>query len=196
MIDEKSKEIYQRIKAPEGLRERLLSYEPQSKRRSSHGLHLALTVAACLVLVVSGAFTIPLITTSTSGNTGNVDVFSGGQKIGTSPVPVSTDGIDENQNLRLMLDRNEIFLEVKGEKAMTVEVSKGVLRVEETSGQVGAEETSVFLKKGNCQLVWEMNDATDAFLTISTKDSVIKYEMYQDKTSKKYYMKVKDIEEL
>lgn len=195
MIDEKSKEVYRSIKAPEDLRERVLSYEPQSKKRSSQTLRLALTMAACLVLVASATFTIPLVTKITSGNTANVDIFLDGQKIGTSPVPVSQNSIDVKRSVRHVQEGNEIFLEVKGDETMTAEVTKGVLRVEGTNDQSVSEETSVCVNK-DCQLVWEIDDATDAYLTISTKDSVTKYELYQDQTSKKYYMKVKDIEEL
>ena len=195
MIDEKSKEIYRSIKAPEGLRERLLSYEPQNKRRSSHTLRMVLTVAACLLLVASATFTIPLVTKTTSGNTGSVDIFLEGHKIGTSPVPVSLNGINANQNQRRIKGSSQIFLEVKGDETMTAEVSKGVLRVERPNVHVVSEETSVCVKE-DCQLVWEIDEPTDALLTISTKDSVTKYVMYQDQTSKKYYMKVKDMEEL
>ena len=183
MIDEKSLEAYNRIKAPESLRDRVLALDTAKEKDKSKVkiLRAAVTVAACLVLVAG--VSVPMMRNQASRG-----ISLEGKQIGTNPVllKVSDDGVS------LARMHQSITIPLKVKEQATVKVTEGCLQLSDE--EVLAEKDEAVQIEADTKVNWIIEDAEQAELTVTTKKTKQNYEMYQDESSKQYYIKLKETE--
>ena len=185
MIDEKSLEAYSRIKAPESLRDRVLALDTAKEKDKPKVkiLRAAVTVAACLVLVAG--VSVPMMHNQLSRG-----IFLEEKQIGTNPVliKVSDDGVS------LARMHQSIIIPLKVKEKVTFKVTEGYLQLSDED--VLAEKEESVQIDANTKVNWIVEDAEQADLTVTTKKTKQNYEMYQDETSKQYYIKLKETKKL
>lgn len=186
MIDQESIEAYKSIKAPESLKERVLAFDQTEGKgkKNARFIRTFASIAACLVLFAGVSVTM-------LRNQQDQGIFLDGQQIGTTPVQVTG---EENQFARLrMLDGITIQLVVKEDA--TLEVTEGRLQVDTKEDYLIPKESPVHVVE-DTNFYWTLEEGSQGELTISNDRVVMDYEMYQDETSKQYYIKLKGTEKL
>ena len=156
------KEEYKRIKAPEALRERVMSAQPVKIRPVSFGrlrmIKTISSVAACLVLTV----VIALAVTVRNGDSASIAVF--GTVVGNQPVAVADDSQARSIPMPASADtglRVEFTLECKND-----------CRVRVNCGEISEPKASY---SDGDTLVWVVSDIPD--------EGAVLYLEYGDKTS-------------
>lgn len=186
MIDEKSLEAYSRIKAPESLKDRVLALDTAKEKDKPKVkiLRVAVSVAACLVLVAG--VSVPMMHNQLSRV-----IFVEGKQIGMNPVLIS----ESDDGVSLARMHQSITIPIKVGEQATVKVTEGCLQLSEVE-EVLADKDEAIQIEANTKVNWILDDAKQAVLTVTTKKTKQYYEMYQDETSKQYYIKLKETEKL
>lgn len=186
MIDEKSLEAYSRIKAPESLRDRVIQLDAAKEKDKTKVkiLRAVVSVAACLVLVAG--VSVPMMRSHPSSG-----IFLEGKQIGTSPVLLS----ESDEEIALARMHQSITIPIKVGEQATVKVTEGCLQLSEVE-EVLADKDEAIQIEANTKVNWILDDAKQAVLTVTTKKSKQSYVMYQDETSKQYYIRLKETEKL
>lgn len=186
MIDKKSLEAYRRIKAPEGLRDRVLQLDVSKERDKTKVkiLRAAVSVAACLVLAAGVSVTM-------MRNQPLNGIFLEGKQIGANPVLLH----ENNEGIALARMHQSITIPLEVKEQATFQVTEGYLQLSEGEEALAEKDEAVQIK-AKTKVNWVVEDAKQAVLTVTTKKTKQSYEMYQDKTSKQYYIKLKETEKL
>lgn len=186
MIDKKSIEAYRNIKAPAGLRDRVLAFDTAKDREQKRPryLRMATGLAACLIL--AAGISIPML-----WNHQGQGLTMDGQQIKSAPVQVAF----QEPDIALARIQQKLVIELELTEDGEVQVSKGSLQMLTKEDELLREGERLSVK-GHVKLDWLLEETDQAELTITTTKAVMTYEMYRDETSKQYYMKLKETEKL
>lgn len=151
-------ELYRSIKAPEQLRERVLSLEaPKHNRRTFR------TFAAAAAFAVIAASALGFM-----GYT-DVDVFSGGAEIGGEPASVLT--YNESARMRACTHTPiDLEVEVNAETVITASGADRIMVYDPENGGFLPEQSSVTVN-GRARIVWNVYD-----FSLSGEDNCLLFE--------------------
>jgi hypothetical protein len=160
MIDEKEVELYQRITAPDSLRQRVLDIPAQPKKRLTARRQL-LAAAACLVLILSSVLGMRFFSVSVSYEARTV----GTSGVSVFPTADSARALDLPQAAEC--GSFQIPLTITAGTRTTICVSGGTLRLPSLDGTLSDFGMQTVIL-GNTTLYWNVPiDASSLMLTVS-----------------------------
>lgn len=163
MIDRKDVDAYMSIKAPDSLKERLMSEQAKKNDRISSTVRMCYALAAAVLVIIAVFAFFP---------EGGADIYYNDVALDKQAVIIKT---AENANARIALlstrDLTDIPLSVETDKKTVISVSHGSLTVvgKDTSENVGHS----YEASSDVHLIWSVeldSDTGDCTLTVG-KDS-------------------------
>lgn len=199
MIDKKSIEVYKSIKAPDCVKERILSFDSEGNKKQDavqaglvrrtllRTVSPVAALAACIALMIGIAMPI--------GNSqAEYDIIINGAKVGEKPVCISQQGEDE---VAMAASRRMHVLTVpitlNQEEDAEMSVTSGNLQLLAESGEILEEAPSVQKKEQQsvCWILdgWELDEP--AVLTVTADEFSMTYQVYKEDASGFYFITLK-----
>jgi hypothetical protein len=172
MIDDKTKDLYNSIKAPEALRERVLLLEAQAKNTSAKSASTKKPLVSQRVLrpLLASAASFAIILTAvffTVMSRSPAALIVGGNEIAGSPIEIigfSPMGMRINLDVPID-DRAMLTFALDGEGENTITVTQGDLS-DNADGDEHVEDVRKLTVNGNAQVTWRIAPGTYASMTI------------------------------
>lgn len=193
MIKKEVSQLYQEIKAPDDLRDRILSKAAEDNIKHppiigafQRSMKPVLGLVGCFLLII-------LFSIASIGNFGDTKIHIAGALIGEEPVCVS-ENHPEIARMSFSLDSMLVIpIEVESKKQVRMEVTKGVLQLFRQEELI-EEGAAVWVEAGQ-SIQWHVSTSTQeesTCLNITIGEQRTEYLLYQDLVTGVWFMTVQE----